>query len=205
MAKAKKPRVQLWTPPLRLSFPYLVTPDTGRQYSDNKYKTDGLIYKPLFKEKGKPLQDAVLEVGREYFGKTFSLKGKWKTPFKDTDTDDKIENEAMKNAILIRAKSDRKPIIMGPRKVGGKFLELTPEELQNVKGGDWAVLNVTVYPYDQSGGGVTLGLNAVQYWKSDEGFGQGRSKLLETAEELEAEIDEATNEDVLEDEDESIV
>jgi hypothetical protein len=194
----KKPRITLWTPPLQFSYPYFVNPDQGRQYSDNKYKSDGLITKAIFKEKGKALQDAVLSVGKEYFGETFKLKNsKFKTPFKDTDTDDKIENEAMKNCIMIRAKSDKAPLFIGPRKGSdGKFVHLTPQQIANLKGGDWGLLNITVFPYDQQGGGVTFGLNAVQFWKEGEGFGQGRSKLLETAEELEAEVETAENEDV---------
>lgn len=209
MATAKKPREVLWTPAGRFSYPYLFSVDSGRQYSDDAYKTDLLIPKAIFKEKGRALQDAVLKVGREYFGPKFDLKsGKWRVPFKDTDTDDNVENEAMKDCILIRAKSGprkmrdgkvkaaQRPLIIGPRKgEDGKFPALSEAEIADIKGGDWGVLNITVYPYDQSGGGVTFGLNAVQFWKVGDGFGQGRSKLVETAAELEAEIEEASNDD----------
>jgi hypothetical protein len=205
MAQAKKPRETLWTPAGRFSYPYLATPNTGGKYPDGAYKTDLLIPKPLFKEKGAALQAAVLKVGKEYFGDKFNFKGPWRHPFKDTDEDDKTESDAMKNCILIRAKSGpqkdgtgriikpaRQPMFIGPRmNAEKKFDPLTAEEIQNIKGGDWGLLNVTVYPYDQQGGGVTFGLNAVQFWKVGEGFGQGRSKLLETAEELEAEIEDA--------------
>lgn len=194
MAAAKdKPRKQLWTPAGRISFPFIAAPDTGREYSDNKYKTDLLIRKEAFKEHGKALTDAVIEVGKAYFGDKFTLKGKWKTPFKDTDTDDKIVNEAMKNCILVRAKASKQPDVIGPRKNSdGKFPILSPEEIQALKGGDWCVLNVTVFPYDQSGGGIALGLNAVQFWKTDTGFGQGRSKVLDSAEELDSPLDTPT-------------
>jgi len=194
MAAAKdKPRKQLWTPAGRISFPFIAMPDTGREYSDNKYKTDLLIRKEAFKEHGKALTDAVIEVGKAYFGDKFTLKGKWKTPFKDTDTDDKVVNEAMKNCILVRAKASKQPLIIGPRKNSdGKFPELSPEEVQALKGGDWCVLNVTVFPYDQSGGGIALGLNVVQFWKTDTGFGQGRSKVLDSAEELDSPLDTPT-------------
>lgn len=205
----KKPREVLWTPAGRFSYPYLFSVDSGRQYSDDAYKTDLLIPKSVFKEKGRAIQDAVLKVGREYFGSAFDLKsGKYKIPFKDMDKDDSVENELMKNCILIRAKSGPRklkdgkvrpavqPLIIGPRKgADGKFAQLSEAEIADIKGGDWGVLNITVYPYDQQGGGVTFGLNAVQFWKADEGFGQGRSKLVETAEELEAEIDAASNDD----------
>lgn len=210
MATAKKPREVLWTPVGRFSYPYLFSVDSGRKYSDDAYKTDLLIPKSIFKEKGRALQDAVLKVGREHFGPKFDLKsGKWRTPFKDTDTDDRIENDSMKNCILIRASSKprklrdgkvkpaQQPLLIGPRKgADGKFPPLSEAQVADIKGGDWGTLNVTIYPYDQSGGGVTLALNAVQFWKADDGFGQGRSKLVETAEELEAEIEAAENEDV---------
>lgn len=208
----QKPREILWTPPGRVSYPYFASVDSGRQYSDDSYKTDLIIPKAIFKERGKELQAAVLKVGKEYFGDKFSFKGKWFIPFKDLDAAGDTP-EAMKNCIQIRAKSKpfgnkpaRKPLFLAPRKnKDGKFPELTPEEVQNIKGGDWCVLNVTVFPYDQQGGGVSFGLNAVQFWKTDEGFGQGRSKLLETAEELEAEVDDVTNDDVVDEGDEESI
>lgn len=192
----KKERTLVWTPVGRFSYPFFVTPDSGRQYSDDKYKSDLLIPKPVFKEHGKELQDAVLQVGRDHFGTKFDLKsGKWRIPFKDTDKDDTVV-EAFKNSILIRAKSKRRPQFVGPRKINDKFPDLTEAEIAAIAGGHWGTLYVSIFAYDQKGGGVTLGLNAVQYWKADEAFGQGRSRMLETISELEAEIDEATAEDV---------
>jgi len=195
MATVKKARMTLWTPPGRVSFPFFAAPDQGRQYSDNKYKADLLIKKEAFKTSGKALQAAVLDVGKQAFGPDFKFGGKWKTPFKDTDKDDKVVNDIMKGCIMLRAKSTKAPMFIGPRKdpETGRFPELTEEEILAIKGGDWCVFNVTVYPYDQSGGGITLGLNAVQFWKSDTGFGQGRSVLLTTANELEVELDSATD------------
>lgn len=214
MAKDKAERVTLWIGPGRLSFPYLSAVDTGREFSDGAYKTDLLISKATFKEKGQPWQDAVLKVGRDTFGKNFKLVGgKQRIPFKDMDKDESVENEAMKDSILVRAKSAprkmpdgsvkpaRKPLIIGPRKVGNTFPELSAEEIAAIKGGDWGMIQVTVGAYKQKtkeyDGGVTFYLNAVQFWKPGDAFGQGRSKLLETAEELEAEgLEEAEDNDV---------
>lgn len=189
----KKPKMQIWTPPGRISFPFFVAPDTGRQYSDDKYKTDLLIEKATFKEKGSALQAAVLDIGKQHFGDKFTIKNsKWKIPFKDTDTDEKIVNDVMKNCILIRAKTTKQPVFMGPRKgADGRFIPLTEKQIAELKGGDWCCLNVTVFPYDQSGGGIALALNAVQFWKTGEGFGQGKSTVIESAVELEAELDAA--------------
>jgi len=207
MPPQKKPRITLWTPPGMFSWPYFTEVDSGRQYSDDAYKVDLLIPKPDFLAEGKELQDAVLSVGKDYFGAEFKLKnGKYKTPFKDTDQDVKIQNERQKNAILIRAKSGpnkakNKPAVqpefIGPRRGSqGRFAKLTDEQIAALKGGDWGRLNVTVYPYDQQGGGVTLALNGVQFWKEGEPFGQGRSQLYTTASELEVELEEAGVEDV---------
>jgi hypothetical protein len=220
MAMVKKPKVMVWTPPGMVSFPFFAAPDVGRQYSDNKYKADLLIPKAMFKEKGKPLQEAVLSVGKSYFGEKFKIKdGVWQTPFKDTDKNEKITHEKMKNCILIRAKAgfnkDKqqayKPVFMGPRKnAQGQFPELTQEEIMAIKGGDWCLFYVAVYPYDPTkdapAGGVTLGLNAVQFWKADEGFGQGKSVVFGTASELEVDkLDDVSETKVAESEDDSVV
>ena len=199
MTKAKAERVELWTPPGQFSFPYLVERDTGRQYSDNSFKTDLLISKVTFKEKGKEIQDKVLQVGKAKWGNNFKLKGGvYRIPFKDTDLDDKIEDDRQKGAILIRAKNKKRPpVVIGPRKdSSGKFPQLSKDEIANIKGGDWGSLLISVFTYDQQGGGVTFGLQAVQFWKEGEGFGQGKSKLLETAEELAAEVDSPDSGDV---------
>lgn len=221
MATKKKDaqeRVQLWIGPGRFSFPYFSEVDSGREFSDDAYKCDFLMTKADFKAKGKAIQDAVLKVGREAFGDKFKLKnGTHRTPFKDTDEDDKIENEAMKGCILIRAKSGPRkkakkpaiqPFFIGPRKdASGKFPALSKEEIAAIKGGDYGMINVTVYSYDQKEGGVTLALNGVQFWKPGEAFGQGRSKLVESAEELEEDVDAATDEDAEEtsDDDDSVI
>lgn len=193
MAKSEKPRVTVWTAPGRVSFPFFTAPDTGREYSDNKYKGDLIIPKAVFKEQGKALQDAVMSVGREYFGDKFTLKGKWRHPFKDMDNDDNVVLEAMKGCMMVRAKSSKAPVFIGPRKVDGNFPELTSQQIADIKGGDWCVFNVTAFPYDQQGGGISLGLNVVQFWKPDAAFGQGRSKILESAEELTIELETPDN------------
>jgi hypothetical protein len=200
MAKSKQEPVRLWTAAGRFSFPFFVSPDEGRTYSDGAYKTDLLIPKAVFKESGKALQEAVLKIGKEAFGPSYTLKSdKWRSPFRDTDSDDKIENEAMKGCILIRAKSGKRkdkpaiqPVFIGPKKgSSGKFDQLTKDEIAAIKGGDWGKMQITVFAYEQSGGGVTFALNAIQFWKAGEAFGQGRTAVLESAEELEVELDDA--------------
>src|SRR6187399_2948652 len=145
MAKEKKKKepVTMWIGPGRFSFPFFAEVDSGREFSDDAYKTDLFIPKEKFKEKGKLWQDKVLAVGKEAFGDKFKLKdSKYRIPFKDTDTDDKVENEAMKGCIMVRAKSKPRkgaggkvkpamqPLFIGPRKdENGRPIKLTDQEI----------------------------------------------------------------------------
>lgn len=196
MAPKKPKYIQVWAGPGRFSFPYLSAPCTTGQYPDDKYKTDLIITKATFKDKNSELQQTVLEVGRDAFGSSFKLTSKSPlSPFKDTDKDEKITNEAMKGCIVIRAKNKKPPYIIGPAKVNGAFPELSEKQVSDIKGGDWGKLLVSVFSYEQQGGGVSFGLDTVQFWKQGEAFGQGRSRMLESAEELETDLEDA-DEDV---------
>lgn len=200
--------VSLWTPAGRFSFPNLAYPDERPEYGDGAYSCDLLITKATFKEKGEDLKEAVLTVGRDAFGSKFDIKPgslKPRSPFKDTDKNEKIEDDRQKGCILLRAKaspnkrtgSARQPLVIGPRKdpETGRFIPFTQEEIEAIKGGDWGFLQIGVFAYEQQGGGVTFGLNAVQFWKEGEAFGQGRSAILDTAEEHEVELDEPEDEE----------
>lgn len=184
---AKPKRAVLGTPLGRLSYPFLDKRDEGRQYSDNKFKTDLLIPKDVWKKEGKALTEAVLAVAKEHYGKAMKLKD-FKHPFKDMDLDpDCSENE--KGHIMIRAKAINAPIVVGPDKK-----PLSPERVQALKGGDYAKLAVVPFPYSQQGGGVSLGLNAVQFAREGEAFGQGRTASIEVFEEMEVTTDDLVEE-----------
>lgn len=224
-SKEKDKVISLWTPAGRFSFPYFSAPDVGRgQNSDNKYKTDFLIDKAEFKLKGKDLEEAVREVGKSYFGSDYKLNNpKYKNPFKDTDKDEKIHSELMQGCLLIRAKASgggtsgkppKQPVFIGARKGSdGKIPLLSVDQIAAIKGGDWGKLNILVFPYDGNGKeilpGVTFLLNGVQFWKAGEGFGQGSSAMLSTAEEFEEDLDSAEEVEVdaseADDEDDSII
>lgn len=228
MAKKEKVfRLKLWTPKGMLGFSYLVKPDLGRQFSDNKLKADLFINKAIFKEKGKALEEAVREVGKKAFGNDFNLKGiKWRSPFKDTDKDEKMIYDNQKNCIFIRAKgfgggNSGEPHaeikVIGAKKTkDGMFPYLSLDQRNAIKGGDIAALNVTVNPYPESKDakgnvvalpGVTFGLNMVQLIAVGEGFGQGNSQAMQTAEEYEDESDSPdeveTDESPVDDEEEN--
>lgn len=181
---AKKERVVLATPVGRLSFPMLTKKDEGRKYSDGKFKTDLLIPKDVWKKEGKPLMEAVLKVAAAHFGKAVKLKD-FKHPFKDCDENPKAL-AYMKGHIMIRAKSSSAPLIVGPDRK-----PITGEALAALKGGDYARLSVSVYAYEQQGGGVTLGLEAVQFRNAGEAFGQGKEASLSVLDEMEVPLDEA--------------
>lgn len=208
-------RVTLWTPPGMASWPYIAKPDVGNtRYSDNKCKTDHFIKKETFKLKGKALEDAVKTVGKAFFGEDYKITNpKWRSPFKDTDKDETIQYDNQKGCIMIRAKTSgggttgkpaKLPDVIAARKdSSGSFPKLSKDEIAEIKGGDTVALNITVYPYaaskekdtkDEKGrtvpgkvipGGISFGLNMVQFIKAGEGFGQGNARAMETAEEYE--------------------
>lgn len=192
--------VSVWVGPGRFSFPSLVTPDTGREFSDNKFKTDLVIQKAVFKEKNRAIIDAVLKVGKEQFGEKFKLaaNSKFRNPFKDSDTDEKITIDSMKDSIIVRAKSKNRPVFISGRKgADGRFAELNEEQIKNIKGGDWGKILVSVFAYTQAPGGVSFGLQAVQFGGVGEAFGQGKTRILESAEEMETELDDVDDDDVI--------
>lgn len=195
MAQAPKQKAKLlWTPRGMLSFPYFVEPNRDPTYGQDKFMTDLLIPKAIFKETGKELLLAVLECGNKAFGTTHkTLKdAKWKSPFKDTDSIEKVADERMRGHYIVRAKSKQQPAFIGPMLTAEKqIIHLTAAEISALKGGDWGKLYVSIFSYPQQGGGVSFGLNGFQFWKTGEGFGQAGRIPLSTVEELEVELDDA--------------
>lgn len=178
MAEVKKEKVRIVTPLGRISFPSIVKPDEGRQYSDGKYKADLIIDKGVFKLQGAALREAVLKVAQEGFGKKLELSA-FKNPFHDCDKKDGCP-EFMKNSVQIRAKSTYAPLIVDANKK-----EMSMEDREKIKGGDYCRFLVTVFHYSQSSGGVSLALNVVQFVKSGEAFGSGKDAMLSMIDEIE--------------------
>lgn len=189
-AKKAKEKVTITTPIGRLSFPYLAEPDSGRQYSDDKYKTDILIPKPVWVEQAKGVIEAVLKVGREYFGNPKLQLKDFKNPFFDMDNDSDCPDFA-KGHVRLRAKSQFAPVVIGPKKgTDGRFPVWDKEQIAKIKGGDHARIVCAVYGYPQQGGGVTLGLNVVQFAYEGGAIGQGVTELINSIDEIEVEIDD---------------
>lgn len=196
-------KIKVLTPPGTLSYPHLASPDEGKTNSDGKYKTDLLIKKADWKEKGKELRQAVLKVGRRHFGdENLQLKD-FANPFKDTDAlENYSENDRTKGCILLRAKTEYVPSVIGPDKE-----ELSEEDIAKIKGGDTARLVVEVYPYDNDEGGVTVGLNLVQFIQTGKALGQGNAAALALVDEIDPDdmdIDDPDTDDEDEDEDKPV-
>lgn len=190
MAKEKKDNKVKCTSPLGMfSFPYLAAPDSGRPESDNKHKVDLLIKKEVFKTEGKAMTEAVLQVAREYFGKPKIQLKDFKNPFMDMDTVDGADDRT-KGHIRVRAKSEYQPLIVGADKE-----ELSADDIKKIKGGDFGRIVCVAYPYSQQGGGVTLGLNLVQYARPGEALGQGRKAYLDMIDEIEVTLDDVETEE----------
>lgn len=209
--KVKKEKVIVYSPLGRFSFPYLVTPDTGRPNSDGKWKVELMIPKSKFETECKGLVAAVLACASEYHGRSIkSLKELTKKvteevngvetttvkrlhPFTDMD-EERDCPEVFKGHIRIRAKSTFKPLVIGPHKnEDGKFDALPEEVVKQIKGGDYGRLVMVVYAYSQSGGGVTFGLNGVQFGYAGDPIGQGALKQVQDMSEVEIPMDAPEN------------
>lgn len=193
MAKTKKREfITVFTPIGTLSFPYLVKPDTGRAESSNKYSAEIYVPKAVWAKEGKPVVEAILKVGREYFKNPKLKLTEFKNPITDMDSLGKPLEDYQKGCIRIRAKAaqEYKPTVIGPQKSSeGKFPVWSEDQVKEIKGGDQVRLICSPYAYSQQGGGVAFGLNFVQFAKEGKALGQGRMKAIEALGEIEVEVD----------------
>lgn len=198
--KKEKEYLTVYTPLGRLSYPYLVKPDTGRKESSNKYSAEIYVPKAVWMKEGKPVVDAILKVAREYFKDPKLALADFKSPLTDMDKERDVK-DYQKGTIRIRAKAsslftpsdptDRKPIVIGPQKNpdSNKFDPWTDEQVTKIKGGDYVRLICSPYGYSQQGGGVAFGLNFVQFGKEGPALGEGKMKSIEALGEIEVEVD----------------
>lgn len=198
--KTKSAKIRVKTPVGRFSYPYFANPDSGRAESDNKYKGDLLIPKSTWKTDpdAVKLRGAVLECGRKFYGDKNLELSDFNNPFKDTDKLEKYSSsEEIKGNILIRAKTEFPPVVVGPDKE-----EMNESEVKKIKGGDYGRFVVVVYPYSQKEGGITLGLTVVQYQKPGKALGGGAAASLAMIDEMEVDMEDL-DEEVEDDEDET--
>ncbi|RLC80073.1 MAG: hypothetical protein DRI61_06595 [Chloroflexi bacterium] len=184
----------------RLSYPSLFKPDTGGQYSDDKYKATFLLNKKESAAELKVLQSAVLKVAKEAFGVTTKLS-EIAHPFR------KGEEKADENGdipdgydgvVYFTAKSKYRPDVVDQA--------VKPAEEAEVYGG--CFVRASVYPYSYVAGkdkGVTFRLGNVQKMDDGEPFGSTGSKASEDFESVDTPNVEANEEEPFEDDDDDIL
>ena len=176
MAKKHKTIVgnKIVTPKARLSYPSLFAPDTGGQYSDDKYKATLLMDTGTVGEEIKNLQRAVLKVAKEAFGEETKLAD-IAHPFRKGNeklTDDDSVAPGYQDMIYIIPKSKYRPDV-----VDGS---LKNAEETDVYAG--CFVRASVYPYSYVSGnnkGVTFRLGNVQKVSDGEPFGGTGSKAAD--------------------------
>lgn len=208
MAKKKEQKFYNVVSPIGIiSFPYIVKPDVGRQYSSNKYSIEIFVPKAVFIKEAKAFVESCLEVAREKSGNAkLKLSDLKYLPYTDMDKQKSCE-DWQKGTIRVRGKAssyacpkdkagndpkDKPPMIIGPRKDPDtdKFPILPTEDALKIKGGDTGRIGGGVYYYESQGeAGVGLGLNFVQFAKEGKALGQGKMKQLENLGEIEVEVD----------------
>lgn len=193
-SKKSSDRVRIVTPIGRIIYPYLLTKDVGRQNSSNKYSVQLLIPKKEWKKEGADIRDCILRVGQKYFeDKSLDLED-FANPIHDGD-DKAATGEFYAGQIYLVAKSDYQPAV-----IDGKKKDLKEDRVRRIKSGDYARLVCTIYPYEQ--GGVTMGLEVVQFVREGEAITGGRAQSIEMLDEMEIEDDEDLEDPMEEDEDE---
>ena len=155
------------TPRARLSFPSLLRPDTGGQYSDGKFKCTLVFDK---KDQAvlaglKDLNVAAKKVAMEAFGP--EAKG-IDMPFRDGN-EKADKNEAYKDTVLITAKSKYRPGVCGP----DPKVEITEEA--DLYGGCYVRASLVPFSYAQGKNtGVSFRLCNVQKVAEGNPFGGNR-------------------------------
>lgn len=149
------------TPLGRFSYPAVFEKSKGMNGEEGKYEVTLLIPKSTDVS---DLRRRMEKVAKEAFGPKFISLEKLKNP-PLRDGDEKEPGDPANGHWIIRAKSSRRPLAVGP--------DRTPiEEKEEIYGGCWGRLNVVVGSYTMTGNwGVTLFLNAVQKVKDGERFG----------------------------------
>lgn len=190
--KGKSDKVLVVSPVGRINYPFLLKKDEGRKYSSGKFSIDLMFDKTRWFSKnddeikkgltGKELRLAVLKVGRAHFKDAALQLADFANPFKDGDVKEDA-GEHLKGQIIIRAKSEFKPLVFNAAKA-----EMTDEEIGKIKSGDFARAVYSIYPYTQGDGGVTCGLQYLQFQQVGPAIGGGRTAALALLSELEVDL-----------------
>jgi len=188
MAKEKNPLYgnKVKTGECFASFPHLAEVDSGRQYSDDKFKVDAIF---TSKEAMQSLIDECNTLAKTNFKTTEGIAMPWKNG--DKGSTSKFQGYPGRYFITPKTGEDKPPVVVGPapktnpadangvfdrRKIyGGAIIKVnvTPKAYTMAKkmivekaDGTRVEENVTVK-------GITLYLNAVQFVRDSERFGDG--------------------------------
>lgn len=174
----------------RLNFVYLAKPDSGREYSNDKYKVDLLFSKEKWQDDDcKQMRVAAIMEARHFF-KNDKIKSisEFKSPFKDGDEKDmdKESSKPYKGHWYITINSNFKPKVLGPDKQ-----PMSDTEVEAIKSGDYARAVCAVVGFKQKGGGITFAMNVLQFARVGEAIGGGASAAsMELLDELEIDLED---------------
>ena len=168
--------------PCRLSYTHLFTKYAPDGDTDNgKYMTNVLIPKSE-KETVKAIQAAIEAVKKAGIVSKWSGKEPKKLDLPLRDGDEK-DDDVYEGHYYVNAKCNTRPGIIGKNKA-----PIVDED--EIYSGVWAVVSITLFPYDVSGNkGIAVGLNNVMKFKDDESLG-GRSSAESDFAEIDMEDDE---------------
>lgn len=153
--------VKVVTGTVRFSYLNVFRPST----LDDKYSVVLLIPKEDKKTVDK-IRKAIETAKKE------GIKEKWKgkeprdlwNPLRDGDEEKADEHPEYAGMYFVRAKSDRKPILLDEYK--DEILDET-----EMYSGCWGRANISFFPFDNNMRGIGVGLNALQKKRDDEAFG----------------------------------
>ncbi len=182
------------TPVGRIGYPYLTKVDSGREYSDKKYKVCLMWSKDDWKEISKEMQHAVLEVAKEAYGIKTVKFSQFRHPFNDGD--ERETPGIFEDQMYLTAKTGFLPEVVGPKKDSktGKFTPLKDSDVEKIKGGDYARAVLDIYCYTQKGGGITVGLRTLQFANIGSALGAGQAEALSMLDEIDVELEDIDEE-----------
>jgi len=166
------------------SFPYLAKPDTGRQYSDDKYKLDAIF---LDKDQMKAIVDECKDIAKRNFPEINAKEIKW--PWKNGDEGSVSKYQGYAGHYFITPKTATEIPVRSPngkdaypadKIYGGCIVKVnvTPkgyimDKEMLVQNADGTKTKQKIKDY-----GVTLYLNGVQFIRDSDRFGGGDSSNL---------------------------
>ena len=190
MADKKNRFNNLKTPVERMLWLKLTDDQLERSQKNSKYKVKPggalLIPKDVWKSDPlcKALRQAVLTCARDFFeDKNLALKDIKRKPFKDGDT---MKQTYCHGHIVLTASNVEFPHVIG-NKVSH---ELTEAERAKVKWGDYGRFVVNIFPYEGDPGGISAGLQLVQFSHPGEAIGGGAEAAISAVDDIQVNLDD---------------